>query len=829
MKNISLFAEVILPLSIKGTYTYCVPTEYRDAIKIGQIVVVRLGRKKNYTAIVKSIHSNAPIFEVKNIIDILDLKPVVNEKQLTFWDWISKYYLCNLGEVMIAALPPSFKLESETTVLINPLFDGDFTDLNVIENKIFEAVASNNNLTVSEIIDITSINNIFPLLKTLVEKGILITKEEITEVYKPHFVKYIKLKSEFSNEENLKKIFDELEKRAFKQLQLLQHFMKLSNFFENFKNEVSKKELFNNNLFNDEHLKPLIKKGVFEVIEKIESRLEATESWANVDEIILSEQQQKAFDEIKLGFESKNVVLLHGVTSSGKTELYIRLIEETIKKGKQVLFLLPEIALTIQIINKLCKYFGNKVGVYHSKYSEFQKVEVWNRVNFIDEEDDCENYEIIIGARSAIFLPYSNLGLIIVDEEHDSSYKQYDTSPRYNARDSAIYLAGIHNCKVILGSATPSIETFFNSLSGKFHLVNINERYGGIELPEIIISDLKLEKKNKTMHSHFSSLLLKSIEKALEENQQIILFQNRRGFSLRLECDDCYYIPHCKNCDVSMIYHKFLNQLRCHYCGYSTKIPPKCPECDSSALLMKGFGTEKIEEELQIFFPNINISRMDLDTTRSKNSYRKIISDFENRKIDILVGTQMITKGLDFDNVGVVGVINADSLWSFPDFRSYERSFQLIMQVSGRAGRKKERGKVIIQTYKPEHSIIQHIISNDYITFFYSQLNERQKFNFPPYYRIIKITLKHKKSDILNIAAKEIAEILRKSLPDKILGPEYPVVSRIKNIFLKDILIKIERSSNLNKSKTTLLDCLENPEKNKWYSKIKWSIDVDPA
>jgi primosomal protein N' (replication factor Y) len=576
MEKHNLYVDVILPLSLELTYSYSVPEELKDTIKIGQIAVVQFGTKKIYTAIIKKIHNNPPLTNVKPILQILDLNPVINYKQLIFWEWLSKYYMCNLGEVMLAALPPAFKLESETIVALNPQFDGDFTDFSLLENKIVDVLINNPTILISKLIEITEISKIFPILKTLVEKGVVITEEEISETYKPRMVKYVCLDDEFKKEENLKKIFDELEKKAFKQLQLLQHFLKLSNYFENFNNEVSKKDLLNNN-FNEETLKSLLKKGVLKVYEKAESRLETIEATAKPEEIILSELQQKAFNEIKHSFENKNVVLLHGVTSSGKTEIYIRLIDEVIKSGKQVLFLLPEIALTAQIINRLCKYFGKRVGVYHSKYSEFQRVEVWNRVNTTENDSEKERYDIILGARSAIFLPFSNLGLIIVDEEHDSSYKQYDPSPRYNARDSAIYLAGIHNCKVILGSATPAIETYFNSISGKFGLVEITERYGGMELPEIIIADLNKEKKNKTMLSHFSSILLKSIEEALSLKQQVILFQNRRGFSLRLECDDCHYIPQCKNCDVSLIYHKFLNQLKCHYCGYSIKIPQKCP------------------------------------------------------------------------------------------------------------------------------------------------------------------------------------------------------------------------------------------------------------
>jgi primosomal protein N' (replication factor Y) len=829
MERITLFADVLLPLPLAGYFTYRIPFELNDAVSQGKRVVVQFGKKKIYTALVRKIHEKPPAnYAVKYILAVLDNDAIVNEKQFQLWEWIATYYLCTAGEVMNAALPPAFKLASETSIVMNPDFDGDFSLLNEYEILVTEALISRQSLTVSEVSEITGLQKIIPLLKTLIEKNVIYTEEEIAERYKPKIETYIRLSDRYTQENQLTEIFNQLEKKAFRQLQLLQRYLQLTDFFHVFKNEIKKSELIKNTEFTDAQIKSLQKKEVFEIFDKIESRLQENDATSTADSIVLNEAQQTALNDIKKGFDEKAVVLLHGITSSGKTEIYIKLIDEIINQGKQVLYLLPEIALTAQIINRIQKIFGNKAGIYHSKYSENQRIEIWNKVVSNSRQTNNENYSIIIGARSSLFLPFDKLGLIIVDEEHDNSFKQYDPSPRYNARDAAIYLAGMHGAKTILGSATPAVETYFNSLINKYHLVEITERYGGMELPLILIADLKQETRQKTMRSHFSSLLISHIDEALVKKQQVILFQNRRGFSLRLECDSCHYTPECKNCDVTLIYHKHQNQLRCHYCGFATHIPEKCPDCGSTALLMKGFGTEKVEEDLAIIFPEAKIERMDLDTTRSKFAYTRIISDFEEGKIDILVGTQMITKGLDFNNVGVVGILNADNMINFPDFRSFERSFQLMAQVSGRAGRKGERGKVIIQTYKPQHEVIKNVVNTDYLAMFNSQLNERKKFKYPPYYRLIKITLKHKDAEFLNKAAAAFAKELRKSFDKNVLGPEYPIVSRIKNMFLKDILLKIEREHNLTSSKNRLNQIIDEFKKSDKSKQIKLIIDVDP-
>jgi len=614
----------------------------------------------------------------------------------------------------------------------------------------------------------------------------------------------------------------------------------------------------------------MVQKNIFELIEREVGRFSSSDYTTKIFQ--LNDVQQKVLESIQeqfspkslvqslksessaLNIESdkssinrlqsttaKDVVLLHGVTSSGKTEIYVRLIEQALAEGKQVLYLLPEIALTTQIINRLRKYFGDIVGVYHSKFNTNERVEIWNAVLSSKSKvqgsklDDSEtlnfklsNFKLIVGARSSLFLPYSNLGLIIVDEEHDTSFKQYDPAPRYNARDAAIYLAHIHKAKTLLGSATPSIESYFNAQEGKYGFAEIHERFGGVKMPEILLADVKEAKLKKQLKSHFAPLLLDTVKLALQNKEQIILFQNRRGFAPQLECNKCAWVPHCVNCDVSLTYHKTSNQLRCHYCGYSVKPPAKCAACGDTDIRMKGFGTEKIEEELALFFPDANIARMDLDTTRSKFAYQHIIQDFEDGKIDILVGTQMVTKGLDFDNVGVVGILNADSMLNFPDFRSFERSYQLMAQVSGRAGRKNKRGKVIIQTQNPEHSIIADVVNNNYLSMYTNQLLDRKNFNYPPYYRLIEMKVIHKDVNMVNVASKFIADNLKQHFGKRVLGPEFPLVSRIRNLYHKTILLKIEREGSVVQAKKIITDVLVQFKSNPDYKSVRIQIDVDP-
>jgi primosomal protein N' (replication factor Y) len=831
MERKTFFVDVLLPVPLPGTFTYRVPYELNDSVSVGMRVVIQFGQKKIYTGLIRRIHEKAPDFhQVKYILSILDQTPIVNEKQLDFWDWIAAYYLCYPGEVMNAALPSALKLASETKIVLAPDFDKDYAQLNDREFLIVEALELRKVITITDASRIVDTAKVIPLIKTLIEKGVVLTQEELTDRYKPRLETYLKLKGEYAvNEEFLKEEFNKLGTRAFKQLELLMRFVSLSHCFTPNENEVTRTELLKDFKNGLGLLKALLDKGILETYKREVSRLTEKSADAVANDIVLTDIQQQALDELNESFKAKDTVLLHGITGSGKTELYIRLIDNVISQGKQVLYLLPEIALTSQIINRLRKYFGPRAGVYHSKYNEQERVEIWNRVLLGNLHGELGQYSVILGARSSLFLPFENLGLVIVDEEHDTSYKQMDPAPRYNARDAAIMLARMHGAQVLLGSATPSVESYYNAREGKYALVELNKRYGGMLLPEVLCVNLKEAAKSKQMQGLFSSFLIDHIKLAIGNKEQVILFQNRRGFSLRIECDSCNWMPQCVNCDVTLIYHKKENHLRCHYCGFTTRVPEKCPSCNSTSLKMKGFGTEKVEEELQLMLPGVHIERMDLDTTRSKSAHQRIISDFEDKKIDVLVGTQMVTKGLDFDNVSLVGILNADNMISYPDFRSFERSYQQIAQVSGRAGRRNKRGKVVIQTYNPEHSVIQYVMANDYEAMYNSQILERRNFKYPPFYRLVKLTLQHKNEEILNKAANELAVILRQSFGKRVLGPEYPTVSRVRNYFLKNILLKFERSPELSQMKEALRQhCytfLFHPE----FKQVRIIVDVDPV
>ncbi len=830
MERTTYFVEVILPLPVPGLFTYRVPYEMNASIGKWKRVVVQFGKKKIYTAIVVNIHETPPPnYSVKYILSILDQKPVMNNIQYGFWKWIADYYMSEPGEVMNVAIPSALKLASESKIVMNPDFDGDYDALGEKEYLVAEALDIQKQLTLTEVENIVEQKKVIPLIKTLIEKRLVLMEEELKEKYKPKIETYIRLTPGYRDEKKLGELFGQLEKRAYKQMETLMAYIQLSGFGRENEKKVRKKDLTIKIEKSNSAINSLVKKEVLEVYKETISRLEDFEASSQPENIDLSETQSLALKEIQEGLAEKEVALFHGVTSSGKTEVYIKLIEEALQKGKQVLYLLPEIALTTQIINRLRKYFGNRVGVYHSKYNENERLEIWNNVLNPGADDlETSNFKVILGPRSALFLPFSNLGLIIVDEEHDQSYKQYNPAPRYNARDAAVVLAKMHNAPILLGSATPSLESYYNTKTGKYALVNLHNRYGDVLMPEIFVADLKKETRQRTMKSHFSSFLLEHINEALKEKEQVILFQNRRGFSLRLECDTCNWMPECKNCDVTLIYHKHFNQLKCHYCGYSRRVPERCDSCGSTHLHMKGFGTEKIEDDLSILYPDAKIRRMDLDTTRSKNAYQNIITDFEEGRIDILVGTQMVTKGLDFDNVSIVGILNADSLISFPDFRSFERSFQLMSQVSGRAGRKSKRGKVIIQTFNPYHSVIRNVIDHDYLAMYNSQILERRNFKYPPFYRLIQLQLKHKDPRILNEAARELAIMLRQILGNRILGPEYPMVSRIRNLYLKNILIKLEKPE-LKKHKAQISKTIDTFRGQAAFKSIRVAVDVDPV
>ncbi len=825
MERKTLFVDVMLPLPVKGMFTYRVPFELNDFVFPGQRVAVQFGRKKLYTALVRTVHEKVPDGYVpKYILSILDDRPIVNDIQYSFWQWMSDYYMCHPGEVMNAALPSAFKLASESRLRLHPGFRPGDTELNEKEALMAEALISRSSMSIKEASDLTDQMKILPLVNTLIEKQVVILEEELKDQFKPKKKEYVQLADAYHDEEALREVFEKLEKRAFKQLQILLAYIQISQ-EEGEYPEVSKAVLLKAADANHAQLKELQKKGLFKITEKIVSRLDEKQASEEADRIIFNEHQLKALEQIKTDFQEREVCLLHGVTSSGKTEIYISLIAEALKQGKQVLYLLPEIALTTQIINRLQKFFGKQVGVYHSRYNERERVEIWNKV-LADEPD--QQYNIILGARSSIFLPFIRLGLVIVDEEHDQSYKQYDPAPRYHARDAAIYLASLHGAKALLGTATPSFESYYNCASGKYSLVDLNFRYRDIHMPEILIADFRKEPRIKKTETHFTSLLLDHIEGALKNKEQVILFQNRRGFSPRLECEVCGWIPMCVRCDISLTYHKKSDHMRCHYCGYHTNVPAVCGHCGSSRVLMRGFGTEKVEEELSLIFPDANIRRMDLDTTRSKHGHQKIISAFENREIDVLVGTQMVTKGLDFDDVSIVGIMNADNMLNFPDFRSFERSFQQMSQVAGRSGRKNKQGKVIIQTYNPKHEVIADVVENNYKELYARQMAERSSFHYPPYYRLIQIRLLNKDYKVLNAAAQVLATQLHSTFPGKVLGPEYPLVSRVKNQYIKQILIKTARTESVTAVKKELHIQLDDFASLKNFKQTRIRIDVDP-
>ncbi len=825
MDRITLFADVLLPLPLPGYYTYRVPYEMNDEVMVGQRVVVQFGQKKIYTALVFNIHRNPPQgFIPKYLLSILDANPLINQTQMKFWEWLASYYLSFPGEVMNVALPSVFKLASDTKISLNENFSGEIDHLSPKESVLVQALVHQQMIPVSKVAGILEQKSILSIIKTLAEKEIIFLHENIEEKYKPLLETYIQLHPDYRSDESLQKVFNQLEKKAFKQLEALMAYISLAQELDDPFPEIKKSEISRKFKVKSDPIDALIKKEIFVATEKESSRLKIYDSVEKPENINYTDFQMKAIQELDQEFMDKEIVLLHGITSSGKTEIYIHYINECIKKGKQVLYLLPEIALTSQIINRLRKYFGDKVGVYHSKHNQNEKAEIWQRTH----DHSPQAYQIILGARSAIFLPFSNLGLIIVDEEHDNSFKQNDPPPFYHARDAAIYLSSLHGAKVLLGSATPSVESYYNAKSGKYGLVEINERFGGMSLPDIQLADLKEETRNRSMKSFFSFALINGIQHALDNHQQVILFQNRRGFSTRLECDKCQWVPVCKNCDVSLVYHKTNNQLRCHYCGYITSIPDRCPACKSPDIKMKGFGTEKVEDELKVFFPTANIGRMDLDTTRSKYSYQQIIQSFEERRLDILVGTQMVTKGLDFENVGLVGILSADNLITFPDFRAIEKSYQLMSQVSGRAGRKHAQGKVIIQTWNTQYEVLKQVVENQYLFMFQRQISERKQFGYPPFTRLINITLKHPVDTKLNELSQQLAAVLKKEFVNQIHGPAYPLVSRIKGYYLKNILIKLKKDSQLQANKNRLSKMVSEFQRKHQNHKFKISILVDP-
>jgi len=812
------YIDVILPIPLPKQFTYGISEAEAGFLKPGMRVSVPFGKSKIYTALVFSIHTNKPlVYDAKDIHQILDEIPIVTQNQLIHWQWISDYYMCTLGDVMRAALPSAFILESETIISRNTATIISDLDLKDDEFLIYEALQHQSSLKIQDVISILDNKSVLPVIKRLIEKEVVTVEEEIYEKYKPKLVRYVKLHTNFSTQTKLQELLDDLS-RAPKQREVV---MTLFSISAQTKKPIKASELIDRSQASSAIVKTLIDKNVLEEYFMQTDRIQYSGEENNPLKQ-LNEAQKTACQEIKSSFETHSITLLHGVTSSGKTEIYVKLIDEVIKNNKQVLYLVPEIALTTQLVTRLQDYFGEKIAVFHSKYSSQERVEVWNQVL-----NNSHKAQIVLGARSSVLLPFHDLGLIIVDEEHESSYKQFDPAPRYHARDTAIVLANLFKCETLLGSATPSLESYYNTKQNKYGLVELHTRFNNVLMPDIELVDIKDKHKRKRMTGHFSDTLIEEMEATLKDGHQVILFQNRRGFSPIIECNTCGHAPQCPNCDVSLTYHQYKDQLRCHYCGYHSVMIKSCEACGSVDLDNKGFGTEQVEEEVKELFPDYKVARMDLDTTRGKYGYEKIITSFEQKEVDVLIGTQMVTKGLDFRHVKLVGIMNADNMLNFPDFRAHERSFQLMLQVSGRAGRTKERGKVLIQTYNPFHKILQQVSMNAYLEMYQEQMDDRLNFKYPPNYRLIKITLKHRDYNKVNFGADWYAKSLRMVFKSNVLGPEFPPVSRIRNQFIKHIIVKIPPKQSISKTKKAIIKINNSFLNVKDFRAVRVILNVD--
>ncbi|MFA7274551.1 MAG: primosomal protein N' [Crocinitomicaceae bacterium] len=822
----TLFIDVIIPVPVHRAFTYRVPFELNDHIQKGIRVIVPFGKAKLLTGIVIKVHETAPAdYQAKYVEHILDEAPIITGNLLTFWNWMATYYMAPIGDVMNAALPSNFKLASETKIVLHPDFDLKTPMTDDKEIAIVDALEVQEVLDLKEISEIVGIKTIQPIIKKMLEKHIILTLESLDDKFTAKTALYVQLAPDYLREEKINEILTAWsdKKSKIKQCEAILTLLAEGKYSAEQMTPVLKKDLETKGISNSV-LKTLAKNEIISITKQVISRVVSEEENESFRTFELSQAQSKALTEIKSHFQEDKVCLLQGVTGSGKTEVYVRLIEEQLALGKQILFLVPEIALTTQLIQRLQKIFGQQVGVYHSKFNQNERVEIWNNI-LVNNPD---NYRIVVGARSCVFLPFQDLGLIIVDEEHESTFKQYDPSPRYNGRDCAVVLGQIHKAHVLLGSATPSMESYYNSQIGKYGLVQLEERYAGIQMPEILLADLKKERQQNKDFQFFSNFLIDSMREALNNKEQIILFQNRRGYNPRWQCEICSWTPHCVNCDVSLTYHKHTNTLKCHYCGHTAAPMGSCRKCGSNRLKMIGFGTEKIEDEMSLIFPDANVGRLDLDTTRNKNGYENIIHAFENRQIDILIGTQMISKGLDFDHVSMVGILDAEDMLNRPDFRAFEKSFQMMTQVAGRAGRKHKRGKVIIQTGQVDHWIIEKVYQYDYKGFYAHELIERENFFYPPFYKIIQFTLRHKDENVLNSGAKDLADQLKGIFKERVIGPEFGIVPRINNQFIKIIKLKYEKSLSDKGIKEKVQQMLDS-----FYSKvgnksIRVSIDVDP-
>jgi len=818
------YAEVVLPLALPGTFTYHVPEELQH-IQVGQRVVVQFGKQRIYSAIVwKTGADIVPSFETKAIMSQVDELPIITPFQMELWQWMADYYLCTLGEIMAAALPAALKLQSETMIRLHPDYLQDSLLLDEKEFLVTEALHDKTELSIAEVSKMLSVKQVMPVIKSMLSRNIIEVAEEVVDKYKPRIASFVKLTEKALDDDFMQQAMENMERRSPKQLDLLLFFMRMKQ--DENAEVIARSLLLKRSKSSSAVLQGLVKKGIVEIKEQASDRQSLLEFNEVLPPLNLNEGQLQCMSEIETAFVSKKTVLLHGVTSSGKTEVYIHLLQKAINEGKQALYLVPEIALTTQVITRLRKHFGSRLLVYHSRFSDNERVETWNKVLAHKAEDN--DGQVIIGARSAVFLPLSNPGIIIVDEEHDNSYKQDEPSPRYHARDTAVWIASVSGADILLGSATPSLESYYNALAGKYILSSLNTRFGEMVMPQVVIVDVKDAYKRKQMHSHFSVKLLEMMKQSLDKGEQVILFQNRRGFAPVLECKICSWVPHCINCDVSLTLHKQKEELRCHYCGYTTNPPTSCNACGSADLRMKGFGTEKIEEELQLLMPGAKVARLDHDTAKSRRSFHQIITDFDNGDIDVLVGTQMVTKGLDFEKVSLVGILNADQLLNFPDFRAHERAFQLMEQVSGRAGRKNVPGKVVIQTYHPDDVILKYVLNHNYKGFYNHELLERSKYNYPPYYRLVECTIKHKEEREVERAAKLFAKELIEVFGNRVLGPTHPNVSRIRNLYIRQILIKLERKLSIATVKKRLQKSVDFYRKEPENKRVILQIDVDP-
>ncbi len=806
------WAEIILPLALPVTYTYAVPEELLEKAKPGCRAEVELKNKK-YAGVIKSLINKKPAYDTKAILNLLDDDPILFPQQLQLWQWMAQYYMCTEGEVMAAALPAHFKLSSETVLIFNEEAGDDFSHLEDEEFLVAEALLLKKELRLNEVQQILDITHVYPLIKKLIDKKICLVWEAVEDKYKVKKENYVLLNPAYDNEEELSKKLNEWH-GAPKQMELLLAYLHL----QKTNGDVLQTELLKKAGASTAQLKGLTDKNILWVEKRNVDRIKTLPKNVDID-FEFSQAQQEASDEVAAKFKEKQVCLLHGVTGSGKTQVYVKLIEKHFKNNKQVLYLLPEIALTAQIIRRLQKHFGGNIAIYHSKFSNNERIELWNKIR-------TGEIKIVLGARSALFLPFKELGLIIVDEEHDASYKQQDPAPRYNARDAAIYYAGLFGSKVLLGSATPSVESYFNALHDKYALVELNERFGGIKLPAIeIINTRQVAQKGKVM---ISPQLKEAMQQELDKDKQIILFQNRRGYNPYLICGTCGYIPQCQHCSVSLTLHKFSNKLHCHYCASQYPKLITCPACGSNNWLEKNFGTEKIEEVLEEEFPKNKIARMDVDSVRGKRAHDILIQQFEQHRFDILVGTQMVVKGLDFDKVSLVGILDADGLLSFANFRVNERAFQLMEQVSGRAGRKNEQGKVIIQATNVKHPVLQMVQAHDYKQFYHYEIENRKQFFYPPYSRIVLLTLKHKDKNIVTAAAEKLGALLRQDLKENIVGPAAPVINRIRNQYLMEILIKLPKEKGMSGTyKKVIRNHINLLQSEKAFKSVTVMADVD--